>query len=161
MTDTGQKKRYDVRAVDVEVGGRDITIAPLRGASRLQAFEVALKEELYRFREVYEQRLVDGEKASPETLLMQGIDLCRLLKLGLPDVVTDELLEETTVQERRGLLTDVLFLNDLGRFAPFVSPELILELSMRLSREAPGFPTSEHSSTSSEPVSAGEISRTN
>lgn len=160
MADSSRKRTYDARSFEAEVGGHEIHVAPLRGVQSLRAFEDALMEEILGFRDVYEERLRNGEKASPETLLLKGVDVPRLLKLGLPDVLTDELLEQTTIQERVGLLTDLLYLNNLGRFAPFVSPELILELSMRLSREAPGFPMPEPSSSSSEPVLAGEPSST-
>jgi len=155
------KRVYDVRSFPAVVGGEEIQVEPIRGVVALEKFERALMEEIGRFRDVYERRMADGTKLDPEALLMQGVDVPRLLLLGLPDTVTQELLDKTTVQERLGLLTDVLYLNNLGRFAPFVSPELILELSMRLGRTAPDFPMPALASSSSEPASTGGRSSKN
>ena len=155
-----EPKRYE-RPVEVSFGGQTITAAPLKGLVRIRAFEEALVEEVHRLQKRVESHILEGKGVSPEALLEQGVDQARLLKLGLPDVVTDELLEESTAAERVGLLVDLCFLNNLGRFSPFLSAEMLMELGAKISRMVPAFPGPASPSNSSEPGSAGQTSSTN
>ena len=150
--------RYD-QPIKVSFGGQEITAAPLKGLARIKAFEQALVEEVSALANRVEGYARSGTKVSAEVLLESGVDEARLLKLALPDVVTDELLDESTAKERIGLLSDLCYMNNLGRFAPFLALEGLIELASKLNQQALlPFPTPELSSSSSESDSAGAIS---
>lgn len=155
-----EPKRYE-RPIEVEFGGKVITAAPLKGLARIRAFESALVEEVHALQQRVESHLREGKGVSPEALLENGVDQPRLLKLGLPDVVTDELLEESTAAERVGLLVDVCYLNNLARFSTFLAPEMLMELGMRINRTVPGFPMPASNGSSSGAASAGATSSEN
>lgn len=149
-----QPRRYD-QPLEVEFGGQTITARPLRGLEALRAFEAALVEEVHELQARVEKYAKDGRKVSTEALLESGVDVARLLKLALPDVVTDELINQSTARERMGLVVDVCHLNNLGRFGIFLAPEMLLELGSRLAQIPSEFPTATSNGHSLEPASAG------
>lgn len=125
---------------------------------RIKAFERALIEEVNALAGRVEGYARGGSKVSAEALLESGVDEARLLKLALPDDITDELLEESTAKERIGLLTDLCYMNNLGRFAPFLALEALIELASKLNQQALPFPMPELSSNSSESDAVGVTS---
>lgn len=152
-----------VEPVEVEFGGKVITAAPLKGLKRIRAFESAILDEVDLLKQRFE-KYAQGAKVSVDALLEIGVDEARLLQVAMPDVITDELLEESTAPERQGLLLILLRLNNLSRFGAFFTPELVLELGTRVSsmmRIVPEFPMPESNGSSSEPVSAGTTSSAN
>lgn len=158
-----EAKRFD-EPIEVYFGGQTITATPLKGLTRIKAFETAVKEEVYGL----QQRVVQfareaqaGGKVSPEALLEDGVDQVKLLKLGLPDVITDELLEESTARERHGLLADICNLNDCSRYALFLMPEMLLEVASNLSQKALAFPINGSKPSSLRPDSIGTKSNEN
>jgi hypothetical protein len=153
-----------VEPVDVEFGGKTVTAASLKGLKRIRAFESALLDEVDQLKQRIEGHAREGAKVSPAALLELGVDEAKLLKVAMPEVITDELLEESTAPERQGLLMTLLRLNNLSRFGVFFTPELILELGMRINSmvtPVPDFPMPESNGSSSEPVSAGTTSSVN
>jgi len=154
---TEQTKRYD-QPLEVHFGGANITAAPLKGLIAIRAFEEALISEVHGLQARVESHLRGGDKISPEALLDTGVDQPKLLKLGLPGVMTDELLEESTARERVGLLTEICYLNNLGRYALFLAPEMLLELASRINLRAPDFPMPARNGNSSELASTGVTS---
>jgi hypothetical protein len=157
VTDT---PRYD-KPITVMFGEQEITAGPLRGLERLKAFEQALIEEVHSLQKRVEDHARQGTRVSAEALLETGVDEVRLLKLGLPDQITDEILAQSTARERIGLLTDICFLNNLGRFSPFLAIEGLIELASKLNQRALEFPMPASSPSSSEPVSLGATSSAN
>jgi hypothetical protein len=155
-----EAKSYE-RPIKVLVAGQEMLLEPIRGLRRLQAFEDAVTEEVWAFKERLE---TGGVKAnSPEHLLTKAVDVPRLLKLACPIFEDSELLEETTALERLGLLEDALALNGLGHMSVFLSPATLIEIGMRLSKMSheileKEFGSPESSETSSEPVLTGTAS---
>jgi hypothetical protein len=89
-----------VKIVEVHAGGRVVAITPLRGLKRLKAFEDAMREE--------KSKLEERESADPLAAGVFGAyDMGKLLKLGAPDVITDELLNNCTADEMVELLTAI------------------------------------------------------
>jgi hypothetical protein len=152
-----ESKRYD-QPLEVSFGGQTITAAPLKGLTRLRAFEAGVVEEIHALQTRVEQHLRQADRISPEALLDNGVNQAKLLKLGLPEIITDELLEESTARERAGLLSEICYLNNLGRFVPFLHPEMLVDLAMRINLKAPDFPMPARNGSSSEPASAGATS---
>lgn len=157
MTDT---PRYD-KSLTVMFGGREITLGPLKGLVRLKAFEQALIEEVNSLAHRVEDYARKGTRVSAEVLMEAGVDEVRLLKLALPEVVDDELLEQSTARERIGLLTDACFVNNLGRFTAFLAVEGLIELASKLNQRLPEFPMPGSKLSSSLPASPGVTSSTN
>jgi hypothetical protein len=154
-----EARRYDT-AIQVNFGGQVIEAAPLKGLAKIRAFEAALVEEIYSLQRRVEGHIREGKSVSPEALLETGVDQARLLKLGVPEL-TEAMLDESTAGERVGLLVDVCYLNNLGRFTPFLAPEMLMELGAKINRAVPGFPIPELNGSSSEPVSLGATSSEN
>jgi hypothetical protein len=156
-------KRFD-DPFECEFGGQVITAAPLKGLARIKAFETAVKEEVYglqqRVIQFAREAQVSG-KVSAEALLENGVDQVRLLKLGLPDVITDELLDESTARERHGLLVEICKLNDCARYSLFLMPEMLLEVASNLNQKVPAFPINGSKPSSLRPDSAGSKSNEN
>jgi hypothetical protein len=123
--------RFD-RPVTVTFGYREVELEPIRGLKAIRAFEEALTDEVHLLKERVESKVGDGVAANPEALLERGADQARLLLLGAPGTITEELLEESTAMERLGALTIILELNNLGRFAPFFAPEVLMDLGRML-----------------------------
>jgi hypothetical protein len=155
-----EARRYD-ESIKVSFGGQEITAEPLKGLVRIKAFEQAIVDEINALASTVQDHTRGVTKVSTEVLLESGVDQARLLKLGLPDVITDEVLEQSTARERLGLLTDLCYLNNLGRLAPFLSIEMLLDLGSRLNLIAPVFPTPVPSGSSSEQESPGATSSAN
>lgn len=159
MTDA---KRYDA-PFEVEFGGKTITVRPLKGLVAVNAFQSAVTEEIQGFA-LRAMAHAKAQALSPEALLAGGIDQARLLKLGLPDVMSDELIEESTAKERAGLITDLCYANNFPRAVPFLLPEVLFDLMTKLNRTAatlPAFPSPESSSSSSTSESPGMRSSAN
>ena len=154
---TSDARRYD-EPIKAMFGGQEITAAPLPGLVRIKAFEQALVEEVNGLAARVESYARTNTKVSTEVLLETGVDEARLLKLGLPEVITDEMLEQSTARERLGLLSDLCYLNNLGRFAAFLALEGLIELASRLNQQLPDFPMPERNGSFSEPASPGKTS---
>ena len=156
-------KRID-EPIEVYFGGKTITVGPLKGLARIKAFETAVKEEVYGLQQrvvQYAREAQAGGQISTEALLENGVDQVKLLKLGLAEVITDELLEESTARERHGLLVDICNLNDCSRYSVFLLPEMLLEVASKLNQKAPVFPINGSSPSSLRPDSAGTRSNEN
>jgi hypothetical protein len=87
--------------------GEQIVIEPLKGEA-LQTF----RHEVLREVSALVGRATDLAKTWP--VLGPGIDELSLLKLGAPGVVTDELIERSTVPERIVLLLGLFWQHGLG-----------------------------------------------
>jgi hypothetical protein len=153
-------KRYE-RPIKVSVAGRIMNLEPIRGLRRLQAFEDAVTEEVWAFKDRLESGNVRAN--SPEHLLSKAVDVPRLLKLACPVFEDEDLLEETTALERLGLLEDALSLNGLGHMSVFLSPATLIEIGMKLSKMSQDilqkeFGSPESSETSSEQDLTGTAS---
>lgn len=158
-----ESKRFD-EPIEVVFGGQTIAAVPLKGLARIKAFETAVKEEVYGLQQRVIQFAREAQasgKISAEALLENGVDQVRLLKLGLPDVITDELLEESTARERHGLLVEICKLNDCARYSLFLMPEMLLEVASNLNQKVPAFPIDGSKQSSLRPASAGTRSSEN
>ncbi len=120
--------RFD-KPVEAFFGEDVISIEPIRGLKNIQAFETALHEEIFSFK----NRLETGEykPSNPVHLLTQSVDVVRLLKLACPKL-TDELIDNATPMERMGVLVEATKLNGMGHLTVFFQPSTLLEIALKM-----------------------------
>ncbi|MFI5281750.1 MAG: hypothetical protein ACHQ0J_01305 [Candidatus Dormibacterales bacterium] len=137
MSASKQSVTFQPPAVEVEFAGRMIAVEGIRGLSRISALEEGLTAELLRLQET-----ARGMAKDPmEAFMALGFDHGALLKLAMPDVITDELLEQSTAGERVALLVEICIANRLGRFLPYVDLDRVIEMAlMSQVRKLPPWP---------------------
>lgn len=120
--------RFD-KPIEAWFGEEVITISPLRGLKNIQAFEQALTEEIFSFKD----RLDSGDfkPSNPQHLFSQSVDVVRLLKLACP-ILTDELIDMSTPKERIGVLVEATKLNGMGHLTVFFQPSTLLEVALKM-----------------------------
>jgi hypothetical protein len=120
--------RYD-RPVVVMFGRQEITLEPLRGLKALQAFQAACYSEIEAYRVRLEE--MDAGPHHPLHLMAESVDSVKLLRLACP-ALTEELIEESTANERMGVVCECLRLNHLGHLVIFLDPGTLLDIAMRM-----------------------------
>jgi hypothetical protein len=133
MAARNEALRFDL-PVEIHFGGQEISLGPLRGFEAIGDLEAALVDEVQLFRSRVGSKMADPTTFT-SALLERGVDQARLLLLGAPGVITEQLLEQSTARERVGALTLVFQMNNLGRFVPFCTPAALIDRGMRLAKE--------------------------